>query len=52
MSLLQLEMTGTKKIQGRALEESWLVPGVVFKNTFSWAGFERKPKKYKNPLKC
>jgi hypothetical protein len=27
-----------------------LVPGVAFKKTFSYAGFEMQPKSYKNPL--
>ncbi|KAL6035253.1 hypothetical protein STEG23_032034 [Scotinomys teguina] len=47
--LLQLKMIGIKKVQGGALEESQLVAGVAFKKTFSYAGFEMQPKKYKNP---
>lgn len=30
-------------------QESQLVAGVAFKKTFSYAGFEMQPKKYKNP---
>jgi len=47
--LLPLDMIGIKKVQGGALEESFLVPGVAFKKTFSYAGFEMQPKKYANP---
>lgn len=43
-------MTGTKKVQGRALEESQLVPGVASKNTFSQSEFEMQPTKYENPM--
>lgn len=46
--LLPLNMIGTKKIQGGALEESMLVEGVAFEKTFSYAGFEMAPKTYKN----
>ena len=34
---------------GGSLEESLLVPGVAFKKTFSYAGFEMQQKSYKNP---
>ena len=47
--LLPLNMIGIKKISGGALEDSKLVAGVAFKKTFSYAGFEMQPKKYKNP---
>lgn len=47
--LLPLDMIGIKKVQGGALEDSFLVAGVAFKKTFSYAGFEMQPKKYKNP---
>lgn len=46
--LLPLNMIGIKKIQGGALEESFLVTGVAFKKTFSYAGFEMQPKTYTN----
>lgn len=46
--LLPLNMIGTKKVPGGALEDSFLVPGVAFKKTFSYAGFEMQPKKYKD----
>eukprot|EP00795_Rhopilema_esculentum_P012066 gene12066-2659_t len=47
--LLPLNMIGTKKVQGGALEDSFLVLGVAFKKTFSYAGFEMQPKQYKDP---
>ncbi len=31
------------------VQDSKLVAGVAFKKTFSYAGFEMQPKKYKNP---
>lgn len=46
--LLPLNMIGIKKVSGGALEDSHLVPGVAFKKTFSYAGFEMQPKSYKN----
>ncbi|XP_004925108.2 T-complex protein 1 subunit eta [Bombyx mandarina] len=46
--LLPLDMIGIKKVPGGALEDSFLVPGVAFKKTFSYAGFEMQPKTYKD----
>eukprot|EP01136_Pigoraptor_vietnamica_P045497 Opistho-1_new@23523 len=46
---LPLNMIGTKRVQGGALEDSLLVAGVAFKKTFSYAGFEMQPKKYIDP---
>ncbi|GBP27220.1 T-complex protein 1 subunit eta [Eumeta japonica] len=46
--LLPLEMIGIKKVAGGALEDSFLVAGVAFKKTFSYAGFEMQPKSYDN----
>ena len=48
-STLDLRMIGTKKVQGGGLRDSFLVDGVAFKKTFSYAGFEMQPKSYKNP---
>jgi T-complex protein 1 subunit eta len=48
--LLPLNMIGTKKVTGGALEDSRLISGVAFKKTFSYAGFEMQPKRYENPL--
>jgi len=47
--LLPLNMIGIKKVQGGALEDTILVPGVAFKKTFSYAGFEMQKKVYKEP---
>lgn len=41
---------GIKKITGGSVTESFLVHGVCFKKTFSYAGFEQQPKKFTNPL--
>ncbi|CAH2101578.1 unnamed protein product [Euphydryas editha] len=46
--LLPLDMIGIKKVAGGALEDSFLVAGVAFKKTFSYAGFEMQPKTYKD----
>jgi len=46
---LPLNMIGIKKVQGGALEDTELIPGVAFKKTFSYAGFEMQRKTYKNP---
>ncbi|CAG9574119.1 unnamed protein product [Danaus chrysippus] len=46
--LLPLDMIGIKKVSGGALEDSFLVAGVAFKKTFSYAGFEMQPKSYTN----
>lgn len=47
--LLPLDMIGIKKVHGGALEDSFLVPGVAFQKTFSYAGFEMQPKNYVSP---
>merc|ERR1711953_776309 len=46
---LPLNMIGIKKVAGGALEDTVLVPGVAFKKTFSYAGFEMQQKYYKDP---
>ncbi len=35
--------------KGGSLEDSFLVQGVAFKKTFSYAGFEQQPKYFENP---
>lgn len=37
------------QVQGGGLRDSFLVDGVAFKKTFSYAGFEMQPKAYDNP---
>merc|ERR1712235_59078 len=46
---LPLNMIGIKKVQGGALEDTVLVPGIAFKKTFSYAGFEMQKKVYTKP---
>ncbi|KAG9130493.1 hypothetical protein Leryth_025753 [Lithospermum erythrorhizon] len=45
----RLNMIGIKKVQGGNMRDSFLVNGVAFKKTFSYAGFEQQPKKFLNP---
>jgi T-complex protein 1 subunit eta len=48
-TLLDKDMIGIKQITGGSVSESFLVDGVAFKKTFSYAGFEQQPKKIENP---
>ena len=41
---LNKEDIGIKKITGGSVTDSFLVQGVCFKKTFSYAGFEQQPK--------
>ncbi|CAN4097920.1 unnamed protein product [Withania somnifera] len=45
----RLNMIGIKKVLGGTMRDSFLVDGVAFKKTFSYAGFEQQPKKFVNP---
>lgn len=45
---LDLDMVGVKKVTGGSVTDSFLVSGVAFKKTFSYAGFEHQPKKLEN----
>lgn len=47
--LMDLGLIGIKKVSGGGLRDSFLVEGVAFKKTFSYAGFEQQPKFLKNP---
>lgn len=47
--LLDKKLIGIKKVTGGGLKDSFLVDGVAFKKTFSYAGFEQQPKFFKNP---
>ena len=47
--LLDTKLIGMKKVQGGAMRDSFLVDGVAFKKTFSYAGFEQQPKCFDNP---
>ncbi|EIE21118.1 T-complex protein, eta subunit [Coccomyxa subellipsoidea C-169] len=46
---LDMSLLGVKKVQGGGLRDSFLVDGVAFKKTFSYAGFEMQPKAYTDP---
>jgi len=46
---LDLKMIGIKQVTGGSLRDSFLVNGVAFKKTFSYAGFEQQPKAFTNP---
>ena len=46
---LDKSLIGIKKITGGAVNESFLVEGVAFKKTFSYAGFEQQPKQFDHP---
>ncbi|CDJ64536.1 TCP-1/cpn60 family chaperonin, putative [Eimeria necatrix] len=43
------ELLGVKKEGGGSLGESKLVKGIIFKKTFSYAGFELQPKQQQQP---
>eukprot|EP00898_Chlorokybus_atmophyticus_P002236 jgi/Chlat1/3012/Chrsp201S03265 len=44
-----LNMIGVKKVKGGTMRDSFLVKGVAFKKTFSYAGFEQQPKSFTDP---
>lgn len=48
-NLFEKELIGIKMVTGGSITESFLVRGVAFKKTFSYAGFEQQPKKFTNP---
>lgn len=43
------EDIGIKKVTGGSVTDSFLVNGVCFSKTFSYAGFEQQPKSFENP---
>ena len=43
------KLIGIKGITGGSLTESFLVDGVAFERTFTYAGFEQQPKKIQHP---
>jgi len=45
-ALLDLSLVGVKKVPGGSVTQSFLVPGVAFKKTFSYAGFEQMTKTF------
>ena len=46
---LDISMVGIKKVAGGSVTESFLVKGLAFKRTFSYAGFEQQPKTFVAP---
>lgn len=46
---LDKSFIGVKKVTGGSITDSFLVEGVAFRKTFSYAGFEQQPKKFENP---
>eukprot|EP01138_Halocafeteria_seosinensis_P008940 gb/GECG01009137.1/.p1 GENE.gb/GECG01009137.1/~~gb/GECG01009137.1/.p1 ORF type:complete len:593 (+),score=88.00 gb/GECG01009137.1/:1-1779(+) len=46
---LDLDLVGVKKIPGGSVTDSFIVHGVAFKRTFSYAGFEQQPKYFQSP---
>lgn len=45
---LSMDMIGVKKVTGGSVTDSFLVHGVAFKKTFSYAGFEQQPKRFED----
>lgn len=48
-NLLDKDLIGIKEVTGGSINDSFLVSGVAFKKTFSYAGFEQQPKSFTNP---
>jgi T-complex protein 1 subunit eta len=48
-TLLDKDLIGIKQVTGGSVTDSFLVKGVAFLKTFSYAGFEQQPKSFKNP---
>ena len=46
---LQKSDIGIKKVTGGSVSDSFLVEGVCFRKTFSYAGFEQQPKSFVDP---
>ena len=46
---LDKDLIGIKHVTGGSITDSFLVDGVAFKKTFSYAGFEQQPKKFIDP---
>lgn len=46
---LRLTDLGVKLVKGGSIGESFFVPGVAFKRTFFYAGFDQQPKKFSTP---
>lgn len=51
-TVLKISLTSTNIISSFVIQDSFLVHGVAFKKTFSYAGFEQAPKYFKDPKIC
>lgn len=51
-NLLDRDLIGIKMVTGGSVTDSFLVDGVAFKKTFSYAGFEQQPKRFENAAVC
>ena len=49
---LDKDLIGVKLVTGGSITDSFMVDGVAFQKTFSYAGFEQQPKKFTNPKIC
>ena len=47
---LDVSMIGIKKVTGGSVSDSFMVRGVAFKKTFSYAGFEQQPKSFRGDV--
>ncbi|ONK67001.1 uncharacterized protein A4U43_C06F14430 [Asparagus officinalis] len=47
--LVDIAKSQDSEVPGGTMRDSFLVNGVAFKKTFSYAGFEQQPKKFLNP---
>lgn len=45
---LDISMIGKKRVPGGSVGDSFMIKGVAFKKTFSYAGFEQQPKSFTN----
>jgi T-complex protein 1 subunit eta len=46
---LRLEARGVKLVKGGGIQDSFFVPGIAFKRTFFYAGFDQQPKHFTKP---
>lgn len=49
--LLDKDLVGVKMVTGGSITDSFMVDGVAFKKTFSYAGFEQQQKKFTKDVK-
>jgi len=49
---LDKDLIGVKMVTGGSIQDSFMVDGVAFQKTFSYAGFEQQTKKFIDPKIC